>query len=143
MDRADGAAHALEEAFAADVLVGGGRLRFTHPLLAEWSPSGPPLEWREVHRHLAELVENPEERCRHLAAAASGPDARVASMLEVAAEEARGRGALVATAELAELAVELTPERMPPSAGGERSSRRMRTTDPETGGAPARCSRIW
>ena len=111
MDRADGAARALEEAFAADVLVGGGRLRFTHPLLAEVvAQRTPPLEWREVHRRLAELVENPEERCRHLAAAASGPDARVASMLEVAAEEARGRGALVATAELAEFAVELTPD---------------------------------
>ena len=111
MDRADGAAHALEQAFAADVLVGGGRLRFTHPLLAEVvAQRTPPLEWREVHRRLAELVENPEARCRHLAAAASGPDARVASMLEVAAEEARGRGALVATAELAEFAVELTPD---------------------------------
>ena len=50
-----------------------------------------------------------EERARHLALAAEGPDAAVASELEAAAEQAAARGATAAAAELSEMAAQLTP----------------------------------
>jgi DNA-binding CsgD family transcriptional regulator len=88
----------------------GGRLGFTHPLLgstvyAEATSSAR----RRVHRRLAELVDDPEERARHLALAASGPDPHVARALEEAGRHARARGAPDAAAELLELARNLTP----------------------------------
>ena len=64
---------------------------------------------RAVHRELADAVTDVEERTRHLALAADGPDAVIASELDTAAEQAAGRGATAAAAELYELAAELTP----------------------------------
>ena len=64
---------------------------------------------RAVHRALADAVTDLEERARHLALAAEGPDAVVASYLEAAAEQAVARGAPSAAGELYELAAELTP----------------------------------
>ena len=63
-----------------------------------------------MHRALADAVADVEERARHLALAADGPDAVVASALEAAAEQAAARGATAAAAELYELAAELTPD---------------------------------
>ena len=59
---------------------------------------------------LAERSTDVEERARHLALAADGPDAVVASDLDAAAEQAAARGATAAAAELSELAAELTPD---------------------------------
>jgi DNA-binding CsgD family transcriptional regulator len=88
----------------------GGRLGFTHPLLGSTVyAAAMPQARRSVHRRLAELVADAEERARHLALAASGPDLRVARALEEAGRHARGRGAPDAAAELLELARTLTP----------------------------------
>ena len=88
----------------------GDRIRFTHPLLAPACYTAMPLHRRRrLHRRLAELDVDPEERARHLALAASGPDEKIAAALETAATQARARGAVQAAAELAERAVALTP----------------------------------
>src|SRR4029453_19128684 len=63
----------------------GGRLGFTHPLLGSTVYAEATTHARRsVHRRLAELVDDPEERARHLALAASGPHIRVARALEEA-----------------------------------------------------------
>ena len=90
--------------------------RLTHPLRASrCSPrsatSGRPV-WkrRAVHRALAGVVSDVEERARHLALAADGPDAVVASYLEAAASKPRRVGRPPPAADLDELAAELTPD---------------------------------
>ncbi|PWU25454.1 MAG: hypothetical protein C5B48_01235 [Candidatus Rokuibacteriota bacterium] len=89
----------------------GSRLRFVNPLLGSISyEQAAPWKRRAVHHALADAVPDLEERARHLALAAEGPDAVVASYLEAAAKEARARGAPSAAAELFELAAELTPD---------------------------------
>jgi hypothetical protein len=57
----------------------GDRIGFTHPLLGStvYAAATPPGK-RSAHRRLADLVTDPEERARHLALAASGPDTHVA-----------------------------------------------------------------
>ena len=88
----------------------GDRIRFTHPLLAPVCYTAMPLHRRRrLHRRLAELDVDPEERARHLAIAATRPDEEMAAALETAATQARARGAVQAAAELAERAVALTP----------------------------------
>jgi DNA-binding CsgD family transcriptional regulator len=88
----------------------GGRLAFTHPLLGSTVyAAATPQARRSVHRRLADLVVDPEERARHLALASSGPDLHVARALEEAGRHARARGAPDAAAELLELARKLTP----------------------------------
>ena len=106
-----GDAPGLEEALAADVLVRDDRrLRFSHPLIAAVvEERTPPAEWRAIHAGLAATAADAEQRARHLAAAAEGPDERVAAALEQAAAQAESRGATIAAAELAERAAELTP----------------------------------
>ncbi len=102
---------ALELAAGEGVVVlDGPRVRFGHPLFASVCHERAPI-WRRqaVHRALAEVVADPEERARHLALAADGPDAFVASELERVAEHAAARGATAAAAGLAELAADLTP----------------------------------
>jgi DNA-binding CsgD family transcriptional regulator len=92
------------------VTVAGGRVRFTHPLLAAaaYGAAGS-AERRDVHAALATRVRDPVERARHLALAAVGPDAHVASALDEAATLARSRGAPGEAAELLEEARLLTP----------------------------------
>jgi DNA-binding CsgD family transcriptional regulator len=101
----------VRPALAARVVeLDGDRLRFSHPLLAAVAYEDvDALGRRELHHRLAALVQDEEERARHLALAATGPDGEVAAALERAAEHARGRGASVAAAELCELARRLTP----------------------------------
>jgi tetratricopeptide (TPR) repeat protein len=95
----------------------GDRIRFTHPLLASIHFSAaPPRARRAAHRRLAAVVVDPEERARHLALAAEGPDAEVAATLADAAERATSRGAVAAAAELAEQALRLTPVELPEEA---------------------------
>ena len=104
---------ALEGAAAAGVLeFDSSRVRFVHPLLAVVCyQSEPPWRRREVHRRLADLVSEPEERARHLALSVDGPDEAVARELDLAAEHAFARGATAAAAGLHEFAAESTPVR--------------------------------
>ena len=101
----------LQEAVAARVVqLEGDAIRFTHPLLAAELYAGlGDTRRRELHRRLAGLVSEPEERARHVALAADGPDEAVAAELEVAAERAYARGAPDAAADFAEQALSLTP----------------------------------
>jgi DNA-binding CsgD family transcriptional regulator/tetratricopeptide (TPR) repeat protein len=86
------------------------RVRFEHPLLVSGLvDSSDSRTRRALHRRLAETVEEPEERARHLALAAEGPDESVAATLVAAAQAVAGRGAPEAAAELAERARRLTP----------------------------------
>src|SRR5262245_5310520 len=88
----------------------GDRIHFTHPLLAPASYGAMPLHRRRrLHRRLAELDVDLEERARHLAIAATGPDEGIAAALDAAAAHAHARGAALVAAELAERAVALTP----------------------------------
>jgi len=88
----------------------GDRVRFAHPLLAPACYEAVPLHRRRrLHRRLAELDVDLEERARHLAIAASGPDEQVAAALDAAAGHAHARGAAQAAADLAERAIALTP----------------------------------
>src|SRR4029077_2613829 len=64
---------------------------------------------RGVHREAAERSSGPEERVRHLALAAPGPDEEIAAALDRAAETAGTRGAAETVVELKELALQLTP----------------------------------
>jgi DNA-binding CsgD family transcriptional regulator len=103
---------ALEAAQREGVLeLDDSRLRFTHPLLASICYEQAPV-WkrRAVHRTLADVVTDTEERARHLALAADGPDERIAFELDAAAEQAAARGAPGAAGELCELSAELTPD---------------------------------
>ncbi len=85
-------------------------VRFSHPMLASICYEQAPVWKRQaVHRALAAVVDDIEERARHLALATDGPDAVVASALDTAAEQAAARGAPAAAGELAELAAEVTP----------------------------------
>lgn len=101
----------VSEAVALGVLDSDGQaLRFTHPLFASTLyEDSPPEGKRDLHRRLAEVVEDPEERARHLAEAADGPDEKVASALEAASANLVARGAPDAAARLAKQAYDLTP----------------------------------
>jgi DNA-binding CsgD family transcriptional regulator len=104
---------ALETAVRADiVIVRGSAVAFTHPLLASTVYSdAAPSSLRDVHRRLADIATDPEERARHLALSSSGPNMEVAEALDQAALNARARGAPEAAAELCELAMAATPEK--------------------------------
>jgi ATP/maltotriose-dependent transcriptional regulator MalT len=85
-------------------------IRFMHPLYGSAIYAEASRDHRHrVHRRLAEVVEDPEERARHLALAADGPETEAASALEAAAQAALARGSPISAAELCELAERLTP----------------------------------
>ncbi len=88
----------------------GGSIAFAHPLYRSAIYAESSREHRHrVHRRLSEVVDDDEERARHLALAADGPDEAAATALEDAAGRARARGSTAAAAELCELAERLTP----------------------------------
>lgn len=103
------------------VLIVGNRVRFAHPLLARgvYSVVGPARR-RQMHRALAEVVEQCEMRARHLALAASSADPATLLALDTAAVSARLRGAPAAAAELLDLAINL---------GGDTPARRIQCAD--------------
>ena len=101
------------------VAIDGNQLRFTHPILAHGVYSAaPPGRRREMHRRLAELVDEPELRARHLALADTTGEPQTIDALDTAAEIARARGAPAAAAELLELAI---------GVGGDSTERRIRS----------------
>lgn len=84
--------------------------RFSHPLFAATVYGlAPSPKRRGLHRRLAEVVDDLEERGRHLALAAVDPDEQLAATVENAAAAAFTRGAPAAAADLAAQARRLTP----------------------------------
>jgi class 3 adenylate cyclase len=102
---------ALVEAEEAGILVPElDRIRFAHPLLASMIYGSASRERRrQLHKRLAVVVSDPEERARQLALSTLEPHEAVAGELERAAEQAARRGAQHAAAELFGAAVRLTP----------------------------------
>jgi DNA-binding CsgD family transcriptional regulator len=117
---ADRVARDLEPAVDAGLVVvgpGAATVRFSHPLYAVGvydSASGSAR--RRIHQRLARAVPTLEERARHSALGAVGPDADIAALLETAADSARRRGSPEAAAELALQAREMTPADHPDDA---------------------------
>jgi DNA-binding CsgD family transcriptional regulator len=88
----------------------GGRVDFTHPLFGSALYSSlPEATRRKLHAGLAAREGRLEERARHVALAAAGPDEASAEVLDRAAEAAGSRGAAEVAVELKELALRLTP----------------------------------
>jgi DNA-binding CsgD family transcriptional regulator len=102
----------LDRAVAAGVIeVSVDRIRFTHPLLAEaMATMIGPRRRIQLHAELAQRVEDPEQRARHLALASSGPCAETADEIERGARAAAARGGPAAAAELLEIAAAMTPD---------------------------------
>ena len=102
-------AELLESSDAARIVaITGNRIQFTHPLLASGVYTGAgPARRREMHRRLADYVDAPELRARHLASAAVSGDDATLHALDAAAALTRDKGAPTAAAELLELAIDL------------------------------------
>jgi DNA-binding CsgD family transcriptional regulator len=101
------------------IAIDGNRIHFTHPLLARGVyTEAAPGQRRTMHRRLADIVDEPELRARHLALAATSGDHTTLRALDAAAESARMRGAPAAAAELVDLAIGL---------GGDTAERRLRS----------------
>ena len=121
LERAGVAPEALKPAFAAHVIEReNGTLRFSHPLLSSVLYQDLGQRQRGVHGRIAEIVDDPLARARHLALSRGTPDADVARRLDAAAASAIDRGAAAVAAELAEHALRLTPP-------DERDERHRRT----------------
>jgi len=122
-----GSRQALDQAAAGGIAeVTGSAVRFTHPLFASAVYSSAPQgERREVHRRLAAVLEDVEEKAWHLALAAAAADAELAGILDAAADHARARGAPEAAFELTEQALQLTP----PSRTADVQQRRVRAAE--------------
>ena len=101
----------LDRAVGAGVIeISSDRVRFAHPLLAEGMAAMiGPRRRRELHADLARLVDDPEERARHLVQATPRPSVDVADCIDAGARAAAARGASAAAAELLEMAARLTP----------------------------------
>jgi DNA-binding CsgD family transcriptional regulator len=114
----------LGPAVAAGIVeLDGEVVRFGHPLMRSAAYGGlTPGERRELHRRLADVVEDVEERAWQLALASERPDSEVSCRLDRAAAHAYARGATVAAAELAARALALTPS-SEPSVRNERTLR--------------------
>jgi DNA-binding CsgD family transcriptional regulator len=102
---------AVDDLVAARLLmVDGGQVRPSHPLLAEAarrvSSAG---DRRALHLDLARSAEDETVSARHLALATTRPDAGLAGVIAAAAGAAIRRGAAHHAADLAEHALRLTP----------------------------------
>jgi DNA-binding CsgD family transcriptional regulator len=102
---------AIAEAVSSAILEREGEaLRFTHPLFAASVYDDAPADVRRaMHKRLAQVISEPEERARQLAEGADGPDATIAAFVEAAAASVAARGAPDAAVRLAKRAVALTP----------------------------------
>ena len=104
LKRAGVADEVLTPAVDAGVIeLNRGGIRFTHPLLAS------AVYDARLHGRLADIVEDPLARSRHLALSRNSPDDDVARALDDAAQLATRRGAAALAAELHEHALRLTP----------------------------------
>jgi DNA-binding CsgD family transcriptional regulator len=122
LQRAGVEADALDPAIEANVIVReNGVFRFTHPLLSSVLYRDLGDQQRNVHARIAEIVEDPLLRARHLALSRDTADAGVAGALDDAVKIAADRGASAVAAELAEQALRLTPL----DAGDERHRRAL------------------
>ena len=92
--------------------LGGSVLEFQHPLLrSALYQAATPGRRREIHAALAESLDADDERCAwHLAAAAAGPEERLAATVEQAARGASKRGGHMTAARLLERAADLSPD---------------------------------
>lgn len=107
----DSGAGLLDAEEAGVLTTEGGRVRFTHPLLASAIyGAASPERRRLLHARLSDVVGDPEERARHLALSTTEPGEAVAAELERAATRAATRGAQQAASELYAGARRLTPE---------------------------------
>lgn len=99
----------LERGEAAHVVsIVGTAIEFSHPLLsAGVHDDAEPADRRAMHRRLAELVEAPELKARHLALAATSADPATLAALDAAAVATREQGAPTSAAELVELGIAL------------------------------------
>jgi len=112
----------LGPAFEAHVIEReGGAIRFTHPLLASLLYGDLGDERGSVHARIAQVVEDPVARARHLALSHEEPEAGVAEVLDQAARLAGDRGASAVAAGILENAARLTP----PDASDERRRRAL------------------
>jgi DNA-binding CsgD family transcriptional regulator/tetratricopeptide (TPR) repeat protein len=102
---------AIDEAIDRGVvLVDGGRVRPSHPLLAAAARGrSRAAERRRLHLELAGVTSDEEVRARHLALAADGPDEELSATVAAAASSAASRGAVREAVELAEHGLRLTP----------------------------------
>lgn len=88
----------------------GDAVRYAHPMFASAVyAAARPRERRAVHAELARESRDVEDRARHLAAAATGPDENVARALDDAVIRARERGGTGVAAELAAAALRASP----------------------------------
>ena len=111
VERASSEAGLAEGEETQVVRIERGRVVFAHPLYASAVYRGAATNRRRsMHRRLAELVTDGEERARHRALGAAAPDEEIAAELTDAAQSARARGAWDSAAELMEQAHRLTPE---------------------------------
>ncbi|HEX2588089.1 MAG TPA: AAA family ATPase [Gaiellales bacterium] len=114
---AAGMGSALEDIAPAEaaglVLLEGGRLRFSHPLVrsAVYGAATPDRR-REVHHALAGALPDADDdrRAWHMALAATGVDAAASSALEGAAERAHRRSAHAVASHAYERAAGLSPD---------------------------------
>jgi DNA-binding CsgD family transcriptional regulator len=105
------------------VAIGRGGMRFAHPLMAEAALRAVvAARAGGLHARLADLAPSIEDRGRHVALAADGPDSEAADRVEAAAWSARTRGATAVAAGWAEVAARLTPDAEP-----ERRATRLST----------------
>jgi DNA-binding CsgD family transcriptional regulator len=107
---AEAEAAILEAEEAGVLVVDGEALRLAHPLLGSAVYAAASRERRrQLHRLLADVVSDPEERARHLALSERRTNEPAAAQVEEAAGRAGRRGAPDAAAELYAAAVRLTP----------------------------------
>ncbi len=112
--RGEQAARGLGAAVRAGVveLTDDQRVRFTHPLLAAViRASASPGDQGRLHRRLAQLATDPEERAAHLAS--SGATAADLPAIDAGTRRASRRGAPDIAAELGERSLDLVPGDQP------------------------------
>lgn len=110
LELAGAAGEELAPALDAEVIErADGSIRFTHPLLSSVLYEDLGEDREDVHRRIAHIVDDPLLRARHLALSRREPDGDVAAELDAAVSLAAERGAPALAAELAELALRLTP----------------------------------
>ncbi|MGZ4320729.1 MAG: AAA family ATPase [Solirubrobacteraceae bacterium] len=102
---------AVEDALRASVLlVDDDRVRAAHPLLAAVARKQSRIrERRELHRLLADAVDEAPLRALHLALGSTGANEQLAARLAAAAREASARGSRLQAVQLADHALRMTP----------------------------------